>query len=176
MIGFFMAAAAQAVTVETPVEGQTGVWLSSGGAAVSSGMSIAGGIIRYQTSVTAADVYSRGVLAGASVGYWGNLYVHSGGLATDTVVYMNGANAYARAGVLSDTTITAGRFYIQSGGTAAGAVVSGGSLVVQSGSASAVIVNEGGTLVVSSGGTALAVTSNAGAVVNSSAGAYIEYA
>ena len=156
---FFNALLAAAANVEVPIDGQTGVWLSSGGVLVSSAMVMSYSLpLHTGSAATQANVYRGGVLAGASVGYWGTVNVSSGGTLSSPVLYQNGGNIAIRAGGLAQgVEVLQGRLTVFRQGLASGVILSGGSLAV------------------SSGGTALAVTSNAGAVVVVEEGGYIEY-
>jgi hypothetical protein len=57
---FFMACGAKAaVTVEQPIDGQTGVWIKAGGVTIRSGMTMTGAIV---SSGQSQYIYNRGVV------------------------------------------------------------------------------------------------------------------
>ena len=114
---FFNALLAAATNVEVPIDGQTGVWLKSGGVTISSGMKMVGAVVSPGNTQT---VYSKGVA---------NACLTRGG--TQTVYF---------GGVVSNTSaLGAGKIYISSGGIAAGCYISGGL------NAAVLYIHSGGT-------------------------------
>ena len=150
MSGFFFAAAAKAVTVEQPTDGQTGVWVKSGTTVISSAMTMTGLVT---SSGWSTNIYSGGVLSDYVLQSAG-MVVRSGGLAVSGVAYR--ALTVSRGGVVSsvilnhpgettdvynhagvrafDVTLIAGQLQQFAGAASSyvsGVIVSGGTLTVR---------------------------------------------
>lgn len=111
-MSLFTALMGAVVTVETPIDGQTGVWLKQGAAVISSAMKMQDAVV---TSGQSQYVYSRGVVVGGSVTNAARQYVSNGGMASN-------------CHILSGGTLT-----VLSGGTALAVTSGGGAIVVSDG-------------------------------------------
>ena len=127
---FYNAMLAAAVTVEQPIDGQTGVWIKAGDTIVSSGMTLTGVTVDPRQTMY---VYNRGVATSINVSSGGIMYVSSGGTATGALIYSGGtANVY---GALANASAVEMGTYITvySGGIASDTVMLFGQLLVSSG-------------------------------------------
>ena len=155
MSGTFVMMMAAGATVEQPIDGQTGVWLKSGGVTISSAMKMTGAVVSTGQSQT---VYSKGT-ASASILYTnGRLFVSNGGIARDCVGNGNVAhglfviqggtasgytlysgdlsvNGYPEPGTLIDAVAYDGRQFFQNYATVSNYTMSGGSLNAGAGGA-----------------------------------------
>ena len=75
---FFMMMAANGGVAEQPIDGQTGVWLKSGGVTIGSAMKMTGATV---AAAQSQYIYSRGEARSCTVAASGHLYVGSGGAA-----------------------------------------------------------------------------------------------
>lgn len=133
MSGFFFAAAAKAtVTVEVPIDGQTGVWIKAGGATVSSGMSMTGATV---SSGQSMYVYNRGVATSINVSGGGVVNISSGGTATSLLTYSSGTVHVSNGGSLNvfSSLEPATQNVIFNGGVATNGYILLGNLLVSSG-------------------------------------------
>lgn len=163
---------AAAVTVEQPIDGQTGVWVKQGATVISSGMSMVGAVI---SSGQTQYVYNRGAAKFGAVSSAGRVYVSNGGtlssvdLGSGAYVYVSSgglaSNIHARGtairteitifagGAASDATISGGAtLYAYSGGAIFNVTLMSGTayLTVRGGSVGGATIS-GGTAFVSSG-------------------------
>ena len=151
------------VTVETPIDGQTGVWIKSGGVIVGSGMSMTGAVVG---SGQTQYVYNRGAAISGSVSSGGTLRVSSGGVVSG-VSALDGAAISAFVGAtISNAEL---RNSAKIGGLTSGVSVNGlacyDSQAVTIGSAAVVanyrqLATDAGQTTVNAGGSLLGATVN----------------
>ena len=183
MSGFFFAAAAAAnVTVETPIDGQTGVWIKSAGVTINSAMKMTGVTV---SNGQTQYIYDRGVASQYSV-LGGTVYM-SGGTAVDVYVEAFGYFHVSSGALLVGGTGGSGcRIRVSSGGVASltsmmsnGAgmtVYPGGSVYQHTGDGSvygylfSALVPNAKRLVIIGGGTASDVLVSNGQLYISSGG------
>ncbi len=139
---FYNAMLGAAITVETPIDGQTGVWLKEGGVTLSSAMKMTGATV---ASGQSQMVYNRGVASACIVSSGGSVTVYSGGIARDCAdnwrIYVSnggsadsvtvGANAQCNGlpgGTITNLVVSSnGRFTLQSGSLLSGGTVLAGA-------------------------------------------------
>ena len=109
--------AAATVTVETPIDGSTGVWIKQGATVISSAMKMTGVTV---SSGQTQYIYSRGVASGCSVLSGGLQYVSNGGVAKECDVF---AYQHVSSGGTAINCIAHLRQYISAGGSALGTVL-----------------------------------------------------
>lgn len=186
-MGYFFNAllAAATVTQETPIDGQTGVWLTSGTTVLASAMKMSGAVVGSGQTQT---VYHRGSADSTAVS-GGSMYILSGGVANSLTAHGSGVRVYvSRGGTASGVEIySSARVTVAgSGASASGVSVRGpdGFFIVLGNSAGAEnitmsagayvyvyqsavlsgITQFAGNLYISSAGRAAGVTVNGGGV------------
>lgn len=174
MSRFFMFAGGAATTVaEQPVDGQTGVWLKSGGVTISSAMKTQGTVI---SAAQSQYIYSRGEARSCTVAASGHLYVSNGGIMIDGQVA--GASAMAdvsSGGAAAGITIqSGGRVNLWAGGSMTDVAIDA-TFVVYGGVASHVVHNVS-TFLIQPRGSALNISSYNGTLVVASTTGKFGYA
>ena len=140
-----------------PVSGTRGVFLTSGGAVVSSAMIVSGGTVGNGYPGNVMNVYNRGKAIEQTVASGGSMTVSSGGVASDTIIF-NGGYLYVSGGSAFNTIVSSdGTMNVSSGGIAYDfTVYRGGTLIAQPNCITSGGVNSGSFVV--SGNTYSLVT------------------
>ncbi len=178
---------AAAVKVETPINGQTGVWIKSGVTVISSGMKMTGATI---TSGKIQYVYDHGLVRDTLVASQGHQFVSRGGTALGTVLSGGTQTVYLGGAVNSTAVYSSGRLAAIGGNvtnvslagyfsflTASNAYVSGVSnsnlayiYAYGGGVIENITLTSAGSVFVSSGGTVSGVALSGGRLTVSSGG------
>ena len=116
-----------------PIAGLRGTWwyVSSGGATVSSAMTISGGTIGLGERGAYMEVWSRGTASAVAIANGGLMRVFEGGTAQQTALFSSGMLSIREGGSASGTTISAANasYLISSGGVTTDDLLKGAGAV-----------------------------------------------